>query len=496
MKIAALHRFLHALSGEDKKEIDKHFSNSGYNEKDNLYRSLYQFLSTTEEFDLGTYNIFAAEVGLKQGTMRNYCKRIYQDSSRLLLTSSSDEDERYAIQQHLSMARRLVKMELYELAKTELAIARKKEGQLHYPGARVDIDMLNGHILFLENHKKIDRALSTLHKEAQDAQEELNREIEIYLGYQKLYQHSMRQKDKEIEQRWDQLEQRFSKIELPEGANLDTRIYYHSVQMRIAHRRNRRQEVLNWAEQLYQIFQDNPLYKTEQQHAYLTAMDHYMAAFYIQKQYQKLDPLIKELQFIQPQSPLLKTKKVGTYLYYLLAVLCNDPQQRSKTNQAQIETLRETYEQHRELINPSRSVVIRFMFSLFFLLRLDYANAELYLHDIPVQKTNKNRSDLQRIVLVVELAILADDDYLDYGFVNSKITNANQRLQSWGGLYEYEELALKHFEALITTLGKRERIDAEQDFRTALRKHKAEKNGSLHPGAEVLIEWLKSKELS
>ena len=68
------------------------------------------------------------------------------------------------------------------------------------------------------------------------------------------------------------------------------------------------------------------------------------------------------------------------------------------------------------------------MFALFFLLRLDYANSELFLGDIPVQKTNRNRSDIQRMVMMMQLAILADDGMLDYSYVSGNINNVTHCL--------------------------------------------------------------------
>lgn len=494
MKLSELHQLIHALDKEEEDTVVQHFRNSGYG-PDSLYRKLFEYLiQNPPPFDPDHFADFSNENGLNDGTLRNYCKRIYNEVRHFLLQLNAQKDQLLIIRRHLCMAKLLVQKELYAAAKTELKKAQQVENEVKHPSSRFEIETVMAHILYLEDHKKIGKPVNSHHEIAGQAAADFQRDATIYLAYQQLYRHDMRQKDEAIIKAREAIATQLDEIELPDDANLETKIYYISLKMRIAYDRNQRKDVHRWAEQLYLLFKENPSTRVEEQQAYLTTLDHYLSALNIRSLHQEMQLILQELEAVDAQEPYLQTKKVGSLLFYRLSLYCAKPAEVHLIDNEAVERIKATFEEHRTEINPSRSVSIRFLFAVLYLLRIDYANAESMLEDIPIQKTNKNRSDLQRDAMILRLAIQVDDELQSFSHVQSNIDSVNQRLHKWGGLEEYEAIALKYFGKLISAVPERRvRMEIEQEFLDELLEHAQQKNGHTGPGAETLKEWLKIK---
>ena len=495
MKLPELHRLIQVLTPEEKAALDDHFRNNGYSIT-SLYRQFFEYLLTDSgEFNEADFTAFAGKLGLKDGTLRNYCKRVYEELRFVLLHLRSREDLVLAIRQHLSLAKSFIQKEHFAAARKELKDAQKKEAKIKHPNSRFEIEMMLAHILFLEDRKNIDKPLQTHHDLAEQALQDLHRDANIYLDYQQLFRHGMRQKSKDVEQAWQELMEKFDKLELPDDVNIETRIYYTSVKVRIAHYRNEIAEVYRVAKELHQIFEDSPAIKESQQHSYFTALDNYLTSLIMQKRFGEVKQLLDQFDSIKPQTPYLEMKKVCAYLYSRLSLLCNDAEERCQITKTEIESLRSMFQQYRSQMPTPRSMTIRFLFATLYLFRLDYANTEILLEDFPIQKTNKNRSDLQRCALIMGLAVQVEDKDQTYSVVQASIDSVGVRLHQWGGLNEYERIALRYFPQMIGALpqkGEREKI--EQAFLDEIKQFSNQQNGHARTGAQILRGWLEAKQ--
>lgn len=490
MKFPVLYDFIHSLN--EKEVVDVFFKESGYNNQ-SKYFLLYDFLATYHgEFQPDLFEAFLSSEGIKAATSRIYSNRIYEQIMDVLLSQKAHEDYLFTVQKHLAQAKILWKKEQLDLALFELKRAKDIEKNYNFPSARFEIEMMEARILFQKNEKDVSKPLAKHHKEAQKAVDTFVRDAQIQITYQAVFNYQLRAKN--VDDEWQALATDFSKIPFPENSNLETLLYFCSVKMKIAYWQKATDQILYWTEKVYRLFQDNQAYQQIHPLAYLFAVDNYLIGLSHARDFSKFQEILDELEKLSLSQPSLITRRETTIIFHTLTLLCNDKSGLRSLDDEEIERLKIRFEKCKKGSLRSRERVIDLLFGVLYLFRFDYENAEEYFGRIKAHRTEKLRSDIQRVKLLIEILINLNDKLQATKFIDSKIDKAYERLSEWQGLFPHESTIIKNFRRWnkLPLKSKRELQPFFEEFHQEL-STTAEATGFLPLAAEIISSWLVEK---
>lgn len=491
MSFRALHGLLNSLTRKEKEAVDKVFSEKTTSKYSELYKYLSEHLGP---FNEGRFRQFCQKRQLKDGTLRNYLKRLKVDVLDELRKVKAKEDAIFTLHQHLANARLLIQKEQFGLAKDELKKADKLESEVVCASARYEIEKLFTEILFHEDLKNIDLPLRQHLDKANKAVKEFQLEAQVSYIYHSLYRYGMRRKD---QRPWQEFAADLAAIPFPDKADFITQFQYITAKIKIASWQKDFDLLLEWAQKGYDIFSAKPNYQKIYTRYFIAIIDHRLSGLSLSGRFEDMPQVLDELETMETDEPLHHAKQQSTLIYFRLTQWCNQPGPKTDISQLEIEKLKARYDVHYTGILPARCLVIDFLFSYLHFLRLEYGNAEFYFDKFEIHKSNNRRPDLLRIILVMQALVRADDDNPKVNFEDVKqLINRNAaRLHAWNGLHRYETIAFRYCHKLNEARGMwaREKKELYQKFLLELKRTIDKETQRYEPGAEILMEWLKIK---
>ncbi|MEO0728661.1 MAG: hypothetical protein AAFZ63_29255 [Bacteroidota bacterium] len=491
MAFRPLHQLLHALTAQEKEVVRHAFEDRKQSKQLLVFRYLDGLAG---DFYQEHFEKFCQTHGLTDANLRKIKQRLTDDIVNLLREYHAAKDPIFKLQQLLANVRLLVQKERFELAKDELKKASKQEKKINSAGIRYEIQALMLEILFLEDHKNIDSPLQDHLDQVDQAAEEFRQNATINRIYHALYRYGIRRKGQKS---WEELAEELQRIPFPKKLDLVAKFRYISAKMKIASLQRDHQKVLKWAKKGYEIFTEKPEYRSRESYIryFIAIIDHNLMALILLGRYNKLSPLLKELEELVIEEPMYEAKRYATLIYYRLTAFCNSQSPKTDIQEKEIETLKVHFEKYQQGMLPARRLTIEFMFSCIYFLRHDYANAEGYFRKFDIHKSNHLRPDILRIILVMQTIVAADDEQQEFDIVDPLINRNTTRLEDWNGLHRYERIAFRYCNRLNEARGmwRREREDLYVKFYFELEATKDADTGRYHPGAEILMKWLLPK---
>lgn len=481
MNFSDLHQLIHSLNETELQQVEESFDDKSSN-----YYLLYDHVATQPSpYSDNLRMVFCEYQGISEGSARTYRGRYLEQISNQLLILDAKQSLYTQLQQRLTKAKIFIRKECYNLAEVELKKAAKLEAEIIHPESRWEINSLRARKLFQDEERSIDKELNKYHKVMKTAAADFQQQVDINLIYQSLFCHGMRKAGNE--EKWQKIIDKIAKIPFPEKADIETRVDYIAICIRIAYYQKDASAALNWAQKGYKIFEDQPEYKTVHVRYYITILDHYLSGVAQQRKFDKMRELITILKQTKTSEPLLESKKQAAIVFHTLNILCFDEDTRDQLTLQVAEDLRVIYEEYSERFLPARRIATNYLFCHIYLVLLNYGLAEYFAELFDIHVKNKKRPNLQRTVLLIRAFLHVEKGHKNS---NSVIQKTKNRLYNWGNVLPYEVVVINHLKRLVDCPPvRRERHDVYRSFQEKLLKAKESKTERMHSGA-MLFEQL------
>ncbi len=302
----------------------------------------------------------------------------------------------------------------------------------------------------------------------------------------------MRVKDEATQEKWDSLTKELSQIPFPSRGDIQVQIEYVTAWIRVAHRNEDLSSFLKWAKRGMQIFIDTPAFCATHPRFYVTALDHYLSATSQSSDFDKMWELIQILKKVDVQEPLVITKKEAALILYELTIYCYAPEYRRKLDLAQLEDIKIRFDQYKDGFLISRKITINYMLSHLYTILQDYPSAESYTKQFILHATEKRRTDLNRVVLLIQTLITVMDQREDmHQYKTSQHKAAKNTLNNWGDVRDYERTVLRNLKRILDCPpSPRDLQEVLEKFRVELRADNNTEYNNHQVGVQLFLQWL------